>query len=152
MHFGSLSSADRHSWENAQTLQTRLRYFSSWPCYFFACVCAKHALTSCARKLSTSTHPGICLLRTICNAQNDFFRSSSLTATLFPKIVKGYNFLVLHFTQKKFISNQCTLITYGMRVRIERQLCKMDCCIELINGVCNLARMHNDLQCSCEAH
>ena len=115
--YGNSCKSVLHSWNN---VQTRLCYFSSWPCYFFACVCAKHALTSCARKLSTSTHPGICLLRTICNAQNDFFRSSSLTATLFPKIVKGYNFLVLHFTQKKFISNQCTLITYGMRVRIER--------------------------------
>lgn len=43
---------EEHGWENAQALQTRRCYFSSWPCSFFASIRAKHTLNSCASKLA----------------------------------------------------------------------------------------------------
>ena len=49
-----------YSWKNTQT---RLCYFSSWPC-FFASVCAKHTLNT-----STSTDPVTYFLSILCFGQ-----------------------------------------------------------------------------------
>ena len=45
---------------SCKIVQTRLRYFSIWPCQFFASVSAKHTLNTCASMFSISTDPVTC--------------------------------------------------------------------------------------------